>query len=83
MGLDNFNRKQCIRALKKLGFYLDNGRSGMHDKFCFPENCSVSSGCRPFIMIPRHNELRLQRQIIQELKNIGGDQLVDAFRRLL
>jgi len=38
MGRQDFNRKQCIRALLKLGFVKDNKRRGSHDKFKAPEH---------------------------------------------
>ncbi len=83
MGELNFNKRQCINALLKLGFRLDNDRRGIHDKYKFPNCCQIPKGFRPFIMIPRHDELKLQRQIVKELKRIGGDELVENFKRLL
>jgi len=38
---------------------------------------------RPFVMIPRHNELRLQHKIVKQLKYIGGDELVEKFKQQL
>lgn len=49
MGHQNFNRKQCVRALLKLGFHFANKSFGKHDKFTAPVSCNP-----PFIMIPRH-----------------------------
>ena len=83
MGDCNFNKRQCIRALKGLGFYLSNDRRGDHDKYNFPSGYTIPAGYRPFIMIPRHSELRLQHKIINELKVVGGDELVEKFMRLL
>lgn len=83
MGELNFNKRQCVRALKKLGFYLDNDRRGIHDKYTFPKGYMIPEGFRPFIMIPRHNELKLQYKIVKELKSVGGDQLVQKFINLL
>lgn len=82
MGDYNFNKRQCVRALKKLGFYLSNDRRGDHDKYQFPARYVIPAGYRPFIMIPRHNELRVQHKIIKELRAIGGDDLVGEFTRL-
>ncbi len=36
MGDCNFNKRQCVRALNGLGFYLSNDRRGDHDKYHFP-----------------------------------------------
>lgn len=83
MGDCNFNKRQCVYALKRLGFYLSNNRRGDHDKYHFPSECIIPIGRRPFIMIPRHNELRLQHKIINELRMVGGDELVEKFMRLL
>lgn len=83
MGEYNFNRRQCIYALQKLGFYLDNDRAGIHDKYAFPSHFKIPAGYRPFIMIPRHNELRVQHKIIKELREVGGDGLVDSFMKLV
>lgn len=85
MGEMNFNRRQCIRALKKLGFFLCNKRFGRHDKFCPPQEMSQQlSGAQPrFIMVPRHNELHCQSEIISELKVMGGGILVEKFNELL
>jgi len=83
MGELNFNRRQCIKALCKLGFKLDNDRRGIHDKYKFPSHYKIPDGYRPFIMIPRHNELRVQRQIVKELLVIGGEELVNNFMRYL
>ena len=79
MGENTFNRRQCVRALKKLGFFLDNKRSGKHDKYkAPPQNTNPS-----FIMIPRHNEIHCQDEIIKELEKMGGKELVEKFRRYL
>ena len=83
MGELNFNKRQCVGALKKLGFCLDNDRRGIHDKYSFPSSYAIPAGFRPFIMIPRHNELKLQHKIIKELKSVGGDELVEKFMSLL
>lgn len=79
MGEFTFNRNECIKALSKLGFYLANKRSGKHDKFKSPiPNCNP-----PFIMIPRHNDLHCQKEIIAELQKMGGNELIEKFRSLL
>jgi len=83
MGDYNFNKRQCVFALKKLGFYLANDRAGSHDKYAFPKNYLIPAGHRPFIMIPRHNELKVQHQIVKELRAVGGDDLVRKFMELL
>ncbi len=83
MGELNFNKRQCVRALQKLGFCLNNDRHGTHDKYVFPGNYTIPAGFRPFIMIPRHNELKLQHKIIKEIRLVGGDGLVEKFMNLL
>lgn len=83
MGELNFNKRQCVKALKKLGFCLNNDRRRIHDKYAFPSDYMIPAGSRPFIMIPRHNELKLQHKIIKELKSVGGDELVNKFMGLL
>ena len=81
MGGYNFSRKQCIRALIRLGFILKNKRSGRHDKFEPPSSIlNKLSGNQPkFIMAPRHNELHCQNEIITELRAMGGDALLKQF----
>ena len=85
MGETNFNRRQCLRALSKLGFYLANKRSGSHDKYRPPNSLlgSIRPPQPPFIMIPRHNQLACQTEILDELEKMGGKQLVDEFKALL
>jgi len=34
-------------------------------------------------MIPRHNELHVQAEIVKELKAMGGDKLVEKFKKYL
>lgn len=83
MGEHNFNRRQCIYALSKLGFFLDNDRAGIHDKYAVPAHYTVPEGYRPFIMVPRHKELKVQHIIIKELRVIGGEELVQKFLNFL
>lgn len=83
MGINDFTRRECIKALIKLGFRLKNDRHGIHDKYAFPEKCPIPEGYRPFIMIPRHSELKIQRKIIKELEQIGGKELVSEFLNLI
>lgn len=85
MGGYNFSRKQCIRALIKLGFFLKNKRSGRHDKYEPPQNIlnNLSGNHPKFIMVPRHNELHCQNEIIGELKMMGGEDLVKRFTEFL
>lgn len=74
MGDSNFNRRQCIRALVRLGFVLTNQRQGRHDKFLAPPPYNSS-----FIMVPRHKNLNCQFAILRELKNIGGEAMEKKF----
>jgi hypothetical protein len=83
MGEWNFNRRQCVHALLKLGFYLDNDRSGGHDKYAFPDKLKIEKNQRPFVTVPRHNELKVQLSIVKQLKRIGGDELLNEFKKLL
>lgn len=79
MGITNFNRKQCIKALKRLGFTESLSRRGNHDKFLPPKQLNIKAGQPPFIMVPRHKDLHCQSAILKELKAMGGDQLTQAF----
>jgi hypothetical protein len=85
MGEANFNRKQCIRALTKLGFFLGNKRRGKHDKYFPPPEIAVRlSGIAPrFVMVPRHNTLHCQNEIIGELAVMGGEELTKKFKELV
>lgn len=83
MGEFNFNRKQCIRALKRLGFTLSNKRFGKHDKFEPPSTITPRNPEQRYIMVPRHRELRCQPEIVKELRAMGGDELVEQFKELL
>jgi len=76
MGGNTFNRRQCVRALTKLGFFLDNKRSGKHDKYRAP----FTNANPPFIMVPRHNEIYCQDEIVKELGRMGGEGLVEKFK---
>ncbi len=75
MGGYTFNRRQCVRALMKIGFVLATQRSGKHDKFRSP----LPRANPPFIMIPRHNDLHCQDAIVKELEKMGGPELVEKF----
>ena len=81
MGKNDFNRRQCIKALKKIGFEEKSSRRGNHDKFvapkCFLKNKQPNQP--PFIMISRNRNIHCQRAIIRELYNFGEDELVKDF----
>ncbi|MFA6534450.1 MAG: hypothetical protein WCT37_04775 [Patescibacteria group bacterium] len=79
MGESNFNGRQCTRALIHLGFTLDTKRHGKHDKYKAP----FANSNPPFIMIPRHADIHCQENILKELKKMGGDELVEQFKRYL
>ncbi len=85
MGETNFNKRQCVRALRKLGFYENSRRGGIHDKWFPPQE--IASTLQPqqphFIMVPRHNELHVQREILKELEAMGGRELVEKFKGYL
>ncbi len=85
MGETNFDRRRCIRALGKLGFYLDNKRSGGHDKYRPPLEIqkNIKPPQPPFIMVPRHNDLHCQAEILAELGRMGGEALLEAFKKHL
>ncbi len=85
MGGKDFSRAKCIRALKKLGFYLGNKRKGKHDKFYPPQVIAAQLvGQQPrFIMVPRHAQLHCQNEILSELQKMGGSRLVDDFMEKL
>lgn len=79
----NFNKRQCIRALRKLGFYENSKRGRLHDKWFPPLDLSrnIHPGQPHFIMVPRHNELHIQWEILKELEAMGGRELVERFKR--
>ena len=81
MGKNDFNRRKCVKALKKLGFEEKSSRRGSHDKFVVPERFlkNKQSNQPPFIMIPRSRNLHCQHTIIRELYNFGGDELIKDF----
>lgn len=85
MGGWNFNKNQCVRALLRIGFTLNNRRHGQHDKYDVPSafRGQLPFNVPPFIMIPRHNELRLQNKIVKEIEKIGGQELVEKFKENL
>lgn len=83
--LDSFNRNRCISALLKLGFYQKFSRRGIHDKFVPPSKYLEfrQNNQPPFIMIPRGRKLHCQNEIVKELRNLGGDDLVKQFEEYL
>ena len=81
MGQNNFNRRQCVRALEKIGFIDTSQRHGKHSKFTAPSQYQKDNFT--FVMVPKHNKLRCQDEIIKELKRMGGDELVEKFRQNL
>ena len=83
MGKNDFSKRRCVRALKKLGFKEKSSRRGSHDKFVVPERFlkNKQSSQPPFIMIPRNRNLHCQHAIVRELYNFGGDELVKSFLR--
>lgn len=85
MGDFNFNKRQCLRALKKLGFTEGGKRRGNHDKYYPPRHIAEKfrSDQAHFIMIPRHNELHIQHEIVKEIEVMGGIELVEQFRKYL
>jgi len=78
MGI-NFNRKQCVHSLRKIGFYKSGSGRGNHDKFI----SLIKNSNPPFIMVPRHNNIHCQGRILQQLKLMGGDSLVNDFMKNL
>jgi len=56
-------------------------RHGKHSKFAAPPQ--YQKGNFIFIMLPRHNKLRCQDEIIKELRKMGGEELVEKFRKSL
>lgn len=76
----NFNQKQCVRSLKRIGFVNKSKRS-KHFKFFPPDYIKnqIQSGKPQFIIVSNHRELRTQKLIIQELNKMGGKKLADSF----
>lgn len=83
MGINNFNYRQCRKALQKLGFRLKVIRKGKHDKYYAPANILSGDHDTLFIMIPRHRKLYCQNEIVNEIRRMGGNALVEEFRRHL
>jgi hypothetical protein len=79
MGRFNFNKRKFVRAIKKCGFYQKNQKGRNHEKWFPPEYVAknIKSGKPSFIQIPRHNELHIQEELIKELKEMGGEELVN------
>lgn len=70
--IPSFNAKQCLKALKKLGFLIDKSKGkGSHCKAYFPSDIKIPQGQKPFIIIPLHGKFRLQNVILKELKQQG------------
>ena len=55
----NFNKRQCIRALRKLGFYENSKRGRLHDKWFPPLDLSrnIHPGQPHFIIKEISSEL--------------------------
>jgi predicted RNA binding protein YcfA (HicA-like mRNA interferase family) len=85
MGLNDFRYIECCRALRKLGFWHDTSRRGRHDKYVAPESlkAKLAQGAPEFITVPRHREFHCQIKILQELRRMGGAELVEQFKKLL
>ena len=76
----NFNQRQCIRSLKRIGF-VNRSKRSKHFKFFPPTQIEkrIPAGKPQFIVVPNHNELKVQRPLINELREMGGDELVQMF----
>jgi len=81
MGRKDFKRKECIKALLKLGFEKSNKRRGNHDKFKAPTHLLKDRQANqpPFIMLPRSRKIHCQLEILKELWALGGEKLIDEF----
>ena len=82
--IPSFDAKQCLKALKRLGFFIDKTKGkGGHVKAYFPSHIKVVRGQRPFIIIPLHGKFRLQKVILKELKQkgISKEQFLTALKR--
>lgn len=82
MGENNFSKSKCTKSLLRLGFKVAKVRKGKHVKYKAPPpyNKPNQYGQRPFIMIPKQRKFYLQDEVINELKRMGGDELVKKFR---
>ncbi|MFH1890337.1 MAG: hypothetical protein ABIJ91_02090 [Candidatus Kuenenbacteria bacterium] len=69
MGNANFSKKECIRALLKIGFIKEphQARRSPHDKYLVPMTYKQEMR-RLFIMIPHGRKLKCQGAILKELK---------------
>ncbi len=83
--LETFNRKKCISALLKLEFTRKKTRRGRHDKYASPAKYLEQriKNQPPFIMVPRSRVLHCQNEIVKELRNLGGQDLVKKFEENL
>ncbi|KKS69413.1 MAG: hypothetical protein UV40_C0024G0015 [Parcubacteria group bacterium GW2011_GWA1_42_7] len=75
MGKNDFKRNDCVRALRKIGFYLSPKSCRRHDKY-------IHKQTGKFIMIPRHNQFHCQNAILKELRNID-ENLLNQFLELI
>jgi len=75
----SFTRKECIKALIKIGFVKKTKRKAKHDKYKPPFVLdSVSKNIRPFIMVPRHN-FYCQDALVGEIEKLCGQEIVEKF----
>jgi len=83
--LETFKRNRCIAALLKLGFTRKHTRRGGHDKYVPPAHYLESriNNQPPFVMVPRSRVLHCQEEIVKELHNLGGVDLVKKFEEYL
>lgn len=85
MSIKDFSSLECIRALVKLGFVLKKVRRGSHHKYEPPEDIlkKIPFDRPHFVMVPKHRAIHCQDEIVKELENMGGEELVKQFENYL
>ena len=78
--VNTFTQKQCIKALKKIGFTDASKRRSKHLKFKPPENSIIGRppAVRPFITVPKH-KFYCQNAIVAEIEKLCGTEMKESF----
>ena len=68
----NFNKRQCVRALKRLGF-VERSKRRKHFKFYPPENIAqkITPGLPQFIIVPNHRKIKVQKTYNPRIEKNG------------
>jgi hypothetical protein len=76
----SFTKKQCIRALLRIGFTDASKRRAKHYKYKPPDHCAKNFGenIRPFITVPKH-DFYCQDAIVREIEKLCGEEIKRKF----